>query len=147
MVKLLIWWWQLSERNMHVKLEIHVLVWYIKLAWSQNDSLFQKYWSCVARIMFLFPEPGRNTRSIKVKMFSMAFWYGLCYTGRRFCCVCFTLGQGEISFCSQRGFCSRAMQFQASGVQVTLLRILLRFVGKRKARFSFCSIHQDLNIV
>lgn len=94
MWKLLIWWWQLSERNIHIKLENPTLGWHIKLAQSQKDYLFQKRWCCVARTIFLFPKPGSNTRSIKVKTFSMAFQYGLCYTGSRLLLCVFYPGAG-----------------------------------------------------
>lgn len=49
-------------------------------------------------------------------------------------CVLFTLGQGEISFCSQRGFSSRVMQFQASAVQVTLLMDFPWFCWKEQSK-------------
>lgn len=121
---------------MHVKLENPGLDGSIKLARSQKDSLFQKCWCCVARIIFVFPKPGSNTRSIKVKTFSMAFQYGLCYIGSRILqyVSCPGGGGGISSFCSQRGFSSRVMKFQAAGGQVTLLRDFSWFCWKEQSK-------------
>lgn len=119
----------------------------VELAWSQKYSLFQKRWCCVARIIFLFPEPGGNTRSIKVRCFPWQFAMVCGTLAAGVCCVFFTLGQGGISLWSQRGFSAGWCRFRSQVFRSLFRGILLGFVGKSKARFSFCSIHQKLNSV
>lgn len=137
-------------RNIPVKLERPVLDWYVKQAWSQTHS-FKNVGAVLQEQFFFFQSLVAILEVEKSRCFQWHFsMVSKSALAADFYCMFFTLGQGEISSCSQRGFCSRVMQFALHVSAARLLqcrsgfpRSLFGFV----ARFSFWFIHQNLNSV